>query len=99
MITLREDRGILSDADLASALADRLAALSIDASDANLRDLDLPDLDGLAGIIWTDNTAWPDSYREAISARSRPLRSGVWQVRHPSEGIPNRRGLGGGYLG
>jgi len=80
---------------MADRLADALAAYPIDASGANLKDLDLTDLEGLTGVVWTDETVWPDAYREGISARSRSLRSGVFQV-SPGEGLGVLHRLGRG---
>ncbi len=67
--------------ELAGRLANSLAAVPIDASDADLKDLHLPDLGALAGIVWTDKTVWPESYRTSILARSLSLRPGVFEVR------------------
>jgi hypothetical protein len=37
-------------------------------------------LQAVQGVVWTDETAWPDGYREVLVGCSRPLRKGVYQV-------------------
>ena len=66
---------------IADALTDRLDALQVDASDADLSGLDIRQLDSLEGVIWTRGTAWPADVAARVEAHSEEIRTGVYQVR------------------
>ena len=66
---------------IADALTDRLDALQVDASDADLSGLDIRQLDSLEGVIWTRGTAWPADVAARVEAHSEVIRPGVYQVR------------------
>jgi hypothetical protein len=66
--------------DIARALTDRLDALQVNASDADLSDLEIGQLDSLDGVIWTRGTAWPAGIAAQVEAHSEEIRPGVYQV-------------------
>ena len=62
----------------------------VDASGADLSALDLTDISVLAGVVWTEETAWPPGIAGQVRARSREIRPRVYRVcggsqRDPSE--------------
>jgi hypothetical protein len=65
----------------ARALTDALDALQVDASDTDLSDLEIRQLDPLDGVIWTRGTAWPANIAAQVKAHSEEIRPGVYQVR------------------
>jgi hypothetical protein len=69
---------------------DQLAAVQVDASGADLSEVDLPDLDVLDGVIWTPETTWPPGVAHGVRSRSREIRPGVYQVCSGSERDPSK---------
>jgi hypothetical protein len=58
-----------------------LAAVQVDASGVDLRDLSLPEREAVIGVIWTPSTKWPDGIMDMIRERSsRRIRPDVFQV-------------------
>jgi len=62
----------------------------VDASGADLSALDLTDISVLAGVVWTEETAWPPGIAGQVRVRSREIRPRVYRVcggsqRDPSE--------------
>lgn len=58
-----------------------LAAVQVDASGVDLRNLSLPERDAVIGVIWTPTTKWPDDIMDLIrEPRSKRLRTDVFQV-------------------
>lgn len=58
-----------------------LAAVQVDASGVDLRNLSIPERNAVLGVIWTPYTKWPDSIVGAIRPpRSRTIRDDVFQV-------------------
>ncbi len=75
-------------------LMHELLAIPVDASDANLSHLNIPDLPPIAGVIWTPRTQWPALIRQRVNGCSRMIRDGVLQVEAPRNRPPRRfRGL------
>jgi len=64
-----------------------LQTATVDVSGADLQDLDLDldNLDILAGVIWSELTRWPPEVADEVWARSRPIREGTWQVMDGTE--------------
>jgi hypothetical protein len=67
--------------DRARALAERLDALQVDASDVDLSGLEIRQLYSLDGVIWTRGTTWPADVAAQVEAHSEEIRPGVYQVR------------------
>lgn len=55
--------------------------MEVDVSGADLHQLDLPDLDVLDRVVWTEDTTWPAAVSGKVRARSEEIRPGVFQVR------------------
>ena len=66
--------------DLARELARDLDAQQVDASGADLSDLEIRHLDVLDRIIWTRQTTWPSRVADQVEARSVEIRPGVYQI-------------------
>jgi hypothetical protein len=68
----------------ASVLARILVRLlnrdQVDASGADLSDVEIDHVDALNGIIWTPQTTWPLSIADQVLAYSEEIRPGVYQV-------------------
>ncbi|MET8142713.1 hypothetical protein ABZU32_20605 [Sphaerisporangium sp. NPDC005288] len=64
----------------ARALTRVLDEAAVDASGMDLSDLQVPYLDLLVGVIWTQETIWPVEITAEIRARSHEIRPGVYQV-------------------
>jgi hypothetical protein len=85
------DLALALDRDLARDLAraryligDCLEGVEIDASGADLADLELSTsslAEVLAGVVWDEDTRWPPNLRESILAQSEQIRPGVYRVR------------------
>ena len=58
-----------------------LAAVQVDASGVDLRNLSLPERDAVIGVVWTPSTKWPDGIMNIIrEPRSRRIRPSTFQV-------------------
>jgi hypothetical protein len=68
-----------------SAVARDLDKIQIDVSGVDLHQLDLPDLDVLTGVVWTEDTTWPPEVADQVRARSDEIQPGVYQVRGGTE--------------
>jgi hypothetical protein len=66
-----------------------LYAGEVDASGADLSALDLADMSVLEGVVWTEETTWPDGIREQVQSRSLEIRPGVYRVHGGSERDPS----------
>ncbi|WP_171064513.1 hypothetical protein [Actinomadura soli] len=78
--------------DLVRDLEDSLASVEIDASGADLAELELAEsslTEVLAGVVWDEDTRWPPDLRESIAARSEEIRPGVYRVRGGTERDPH----------
>ena len=65
----------------AREIAEPLNELQVDASDADLSDVEIRQLDPLDGVIWTRGTTWPADVAAQVEAHSEEIRPGVYQVR------------------
>ncbi|MEV6648126.1 hypothetical protein [Amycolatopsis sp. NPDC051371] len=74
----------LGDA-LTHARALTSAGGEIDASGADLSQLQIDDLDLVVGVVWTAETVWPPELRSRILTRSREIRTGVFLVGNGTE--------------
>jgi hypothetical protein len=70
-------------------LVDAFADVRLDASGVDLSALRFPDLEVLAGVVWSDETVWPEGVAELVRARSEQIGYRVWQVRGGSEREPS----------
>ncbi|WP_165969240.1 hypothetical protein [Actinomadura sp. KC06] len=82
------------DAALSGArfLEDFLVRVEIDASGADLADLELAEsslAEVLAGVVWDEDTRWPPRLRESVAARSEEIKPGVYRVRGGTERDPH----------
>ncbi len=78
-------RAFDSDLDRAYAKAcdldHNLQMQPVDASGADLSDLEIEDVEVLNGIIWTHETTWPSNIAGPVHARSEEVQPGVYQIR------------------
>lgn len=66
-------------------LIGRLHAAEVDASGVDVSAIDLADMSVLEGVVWTEETTWPDGVREQVQPpQSDEIRPGVYQVRRGS---------------
>ncbi len=86
-----EGRGV-TEASLqcSQELMHELMAIPVDASDTDLRHLNITDLPPIEGVIWTPRTQWPALIRQRVSDCSRMIRDGVLQVETPRKRPPRR---------
>lgn len=66
--------------DLVDQIDTQLMAIVIDAQGADLSALHPSELGLLPGLVWDEQTRWPTEIVEEVRARSREIRTGVWQV-------------------
>lgn len=66
-------------------LIEVFAGVRLDASGVNLSLLRFPDLEVLAGVVWSEATVWPKDVGELIRERSEEIGAGVWRIRGGSE--------------
>jgi hypothetical protein len=85
----RAAAGACEGADALSIALDRalrlhpvsvLASIGVDVSGIDLSEADIHDLDALGGVTFTAETTWPPGIAHSVHARSREIRSGVYQV-------------------
>ncbi|MFG2249558.1 hypothetical protein [Spirillospora sp. NPDC048823] len=75
-------------------LGNFLVSMEIDASRADLADLELPEsslAEVLVGVLWDRGTRWPPNMRTLIRARSKEIRPGVYRVQDGTERDPQER--------
>ena len=76
------NRDITRASDLARDLNRDLQAQRVDASGADLSDLEIGNVDVLDGVIWTHETLWPSvAIKGQVEAQSEEVHPGVYQVR------------------
>jgi hypothetical protein len=85
----RSAAGTCEGADALSFALDRalslnpvsvLASIAVDVSGTDLSDAGIHDLGTLTGVIFTAETTWPPGIARAVHARSKEIRTGVYQV-------------------
>jgi hypothetical protein len=74
-------RDLAHASTLAHDLARNLQTQQVDASGADLSDLEIGHMDALNGIIWTPQTTWPSNIAEQVRAQSEEIKPGVYQIR------------------
>ncbi|WUI02833.1 hypothetical protein OHR68_13825 [Spirillospora sp. NBC_00431] len=97
-LTRNLDRACDLDLDLVLArdrardIARALAALPVDASGADLTEVQVSDralgAGVLDGVVWDEATRWPPSLREFVADRSEEIAAGVCRVRGGTERDP-----------
>lgn len=78
---------------LVAAVAEALASVPADVSGADLSGLQVTNTDVLAGVLWTQETIWPQDMRHLVEARSEEIRPGLYQVRGGTERDPHKQAL------
>lgn len=66
--------------ELTGTIDARLMATAIDAQGADLSHITPSDMEILLGVVWNEQTLWPAELIGLVRARSREIRSAVWQV-------------------
>jgi hypothetical protein len=65
----------------ARLITHNLVEWQVDASGADLSDIEIRQLGPLDGVIWTRETTWPPGAKAEVEAHSKEIRDGVYQVR------------------
>lgn len=72
----------LEDARIsAQCVVSRLNAQQVDASDADLSDMEIEHIEALDGVVWTRRTIWPPAIAGQVEEHSAEIGDGVYQVR------------------
>jgi hypothetical protein len=58
-----------------------LRAEQVDASGADLSDVEVGDIEALDGVVWTRQTIWPPGIARQVEAHSEEIGDGVYRVR------------------
>jgi hypothetical protein len=79
-LVLKRKNGPVFLDGIADALAVAVAMIPVDASGADLSDLNVSDLAAIVDVIWTRDTVWPKKLARKVRAQSREIRPGLFQV-------------------
>jgi hypothetical protein len=78
-------RNLVRDVDhareLAHGLYAALGAVPVDVSAVDLSQVEVTDLEALAGVVWTRETIWPLGMAERVELHSEEIGDGSWRVR------------------
>jgi hypothetical protein len=66
--------------ELIDTIDAQLMAMAVDARGVDLSAIGPSELEILAGVVWDERTTWATEVADEVRARSREIRSGVWQV-------------------
>lgn len=87
---------LVSQLDLSAGRARRTAADSraqpVDASGADLSDLEIGDIDALDGVVWTRQTSWPPGIARQVEEHSEEIGDGVYRMRLGQQDMAAVRG-------